>query len=141
MDAQQNVAIVKRWIEELFNQRNLAVADELVPPDHVNHDPGTPGIPNGPEGSKLVVSVYSTAFPDVRLSIEDQFTQGDRVVTRWSATGTHQGELMGIPPSGKRATVTGIQINRVANGKIAESWVNWDTLGLLQQIGAIPMPG
>jgi len=141
MDAQQNAAVARRFIEELFNQRNLAVADEIIAADHTNHDPGTPGISDGPEGAKQVVSLYSTAFPDVRLTIEDQFAQGDRVVTRWTGVGTHQGELMGIPPSGKQATVTGMQINRITNGKIAETWVNWDTLGLLQQIGAISTPG
>ena len=83
---------------------------------------------------------YRTAFPDLRLTIEAQVSEGDLVVTRWKASGTHQGELFGIAPTGKQATVTGISLTRVSGGKIAEDWTNWDTLGLLQQLGAVPAP-
>ena len=86
-------------------------------------------------------ATYRAAFPDTHLTIEDQIAEGDKVVTRWTATGTNQGTLMGIPPSGKRVTITGISITRIANGKAVEDWVNFDTLGMLQQIGAIPTPG
>ncbi len=86
------------------------------------------------------MSLYHGAFPDTQITVEDQIAEGDLVVTRWTARGTHQGELMGVPPSSNRATVEGITINRIADGKIAESWANYDALGMMQQIGAIPSP-
>ena len=85
--------------------------------------------------------MYRSAFPDMQLTIEDQIAEGDKVVTRWTARGTHQGELMGIPPTGKQATVTGITVGRVANGKFVESWSNFDALGMMQQLGVVPVPG
>jgi len=94
----------------------------------------------GPAGVKELIAGYRAAFPDIHVTIEDQIADGDLVVSRWSAKGTHQGELMGIPATGKHATVTGITIDRIADGLIVESWNNWDTLGLMQQLGAIPAP-
>lgn len=116
------------------------MADEIFAPNHVNHDPNIPMEASGPEGMKQLFGMYKSAFPDGRQTIEDQIAEGDKVVSRWSATGTHQGELMGIPPSGNRAEITGITIDRFAEGKIVESWSNYDLLGLMQQIGAVPSP-
>jgi steroid delta-isomerase-like uncharacterized protein len=82
-----------------------------------------------------------SAFPDLKLMVEDQIAEGDKVVTRWSATGTHQGELLGIPPTGKQTTATGITIDRIQGGKIVETWTHWDNLGLLQQLGVVPQMG
>ncbi len=82
--------------------------------------------------------MYRSAFPDTQITIEDQLAEGDMVATRWTARGTHQGELMGVPPSGNRVEVAGITISRIEGGKIEEDWDNYDALGMMQQIGAIP---
>jgi steroid delta-isomerase-like uncharacterized protein len=143
MSTEQNKATVLRWFKDGFEKGNLALANEIFAADHISHDPGAPpgGWPRGPEGGKAIVATYRGAFPDIQFTIEEQIAEGDKVVTRWTARGTNTGELMGMPPTGKKATVTGIDISRMANGKIAETWGNFDTLGLLQQIGAIPAPG
>ena len=139
MSTEENKANVRRVFEEGWNQGNTAVFDELFAADYLGHSPSGPI--HGPEGFKQYYATYRTAFPDTHLAIEDMIAEGDKVVTRWTGTGTHQGTLMGIPPSGKRVTITGISIVRIANGKSVEDWANFDTLGMLQQIGAIPTPG
>jgi steroid delta-isomerase-like uncharacterized protein len=133
-----NKAIARRIVDEMFNQGRLEAADEIVTPDFVGHDPASPEPIAGPEGLKRNVEGYRTAFPDVRLTIDDEIAEGDLVVTRWTGRGTHQAELFGIPATGKQATVTGMTIDRIVDGRIVESWTNWDTLGLLQQLGAFP---
>jgi len=135
-----NKALARRLVEEAFNAGRLEVTDELIASDFVGHDPSLPGEVRGPAGVKEVIAGYRAAFPDIRVMIEDQIADGDLVVTRWRATGTHQGELMGMSATGKQATVTGITIDRIVGGRIAESWDNWDTLGMMQQLGAIPAP-
>ena len=137
----ENKGIARRFIEEAFNKGNLDVLDELIAPDYVTHDPLVPpDLPPGPEGVRQLVSMYRSAFPDVRLTVEDQVAEGDKVVTRWSGRGTHDGDFVGVPATGKQGTTTGISLERISGGKIAETWVNWDTLGLMQQLGAIPEP-
>ena len=116
---------------------NLGVIDELVAPDYVGHDPAQPEM-HGPEGIKQFITGYLAGFPDGRITIDGQLAEGDMVATRWTGRGTHQGELMGIPPTGKQVTVSGITISRVKNGKVVEEWSNWDTLGMLQQLGVVP---
>ena len=138
MSAESNKALSRRLMEEAFNAGNLDVVDELVATGFVNHDPATPESAVGPDAAKANISGYRAAFPDLRIKVEDQIADGDRVVTRWSAKGTHQGELLGIPPTGKQSTVTGITIDLFVDGRIAESWSNWDTLGMLQQLGVVP---
>lgn len=138
--SETNKALARRWFEELFNERRLEVADEIISPDHVDHDPTLPDTPAGPEGVKESVGLYHGAFPDAHITIEAQIAEGDLVVTRWTGRGTHQGELMGAPPSGNRVAVAGITINRIADEKIAESWEVYDALGMMEQIGAIPSP-
>jgi steroid delta-isomerase-like uncharacterized protein len=133
-----NKAISRRIVEEIFNEGRLDAADEIVTSDFIGHDPASPEPIVGPEGLKRNADGYRTAFPDVRLTIDDQIAEGDRVVTRWTARGTHQAELFGIPATGKQSTVTGMTIDRIVEGRIVESWTNWDTLGLLQQLGALP---
>jgi steroid delta-isomerase-like uncharacterized protein len=141
MLSETNKAVSRRFLEEVWNKGNLAVLNEITAKDHVNSGPGTlPGLPTGPEGSKQLVTVYRNAFPDVHFTIDEQIAEGDKVVTRWTAHGTHQGELQGIPATGKSSTVTGINVDRIANGKIAESWGIFDQFGMLQQLGVIPMP-
>jgi steroid delta-isomerase-like uncharacterized protein len=139
MSTEENKVNERRFVEEGWNQGNTAVFDELFAADYLGHDPSGPM--HGPEGFKQFYATYRTAFPDTHLTIEDQIAERDTVVSRWTATGTHQGPLMGIPPSGKRVRVTGITISRYASGKIAEEWFSYDTLGMLQQLGASPMPG
>jgi steroid delta-isomerase-like uncharacterized protein len=136
-DANKDVA--RRVIEEVYNEGRLTAADELVTADYILRDPASPEPLMGPEGLKRQAEGYRTAFPDMRLTIDDAIAEGDRVVNRWSARGTHQGELFGIPATGKQATVTGITISRVVDGRLAESWISWDTLGLMQQLGAVPV--
>jgi steroid delta-isomerase-like uncharacterized protein len=141
MLTETNKTVSRRFLEEVWNKGNLAALNEIIAKDHVNSGPGTlPGLPTGPEGSKQLVTVYRNAFPDVHFTIDEQIAEGDKVVTRWTAQGTHKGELVGIPATGKSSTVTGINVDRVVNGKIAESWGIFDQFGMMQQLGVIPVP-
>jgi predicted ester cyclase len=108
----------------------------------VRHGPtATEGEVSGLEGFKALVSMYRSALPDLRVPVEELIAEGDRVVTRWRARGTHQGELMGNAPTGNQASVSGILIDRISGGKIEEEWVDYDTLHLMQQIGGVTQPG
>jgi steroid delta-isomerase-like uncharacterized protein len=138
--SEANKAIVRRFSEEVMNRGNLRVIDELFAPNVVDHSI-PPGFPAGIAGVKQMAAMYRSAFPDVRSTIEDLVAEGDKVVVRWSATGTHRGELMGIPATGKRVTVTGIVIDRIAGGKIVEHWESFDQLSMMQQLGVVPAPG
>jgi steroid delta-isomerase-like uncharacterized protein len=138
MSTQDNKTLVRRWYED-FNQRNLTIVDELFTPDYVYHNP--PTTLHGPEEFKQFLSLYLTAFPDARFTVEDDLAEGDRVASRATLRGTHQGEFMGIPPTGKPVTVTGIAIDRIVGGKFVEGWLNFAALGMLQQLGVIPAPG
>jgi steroid delta-isomerase-like uncharacterized protein len=133
-----NKALARRLIDEAFNAGKLDVIDELLAEDYVGYDAALPEPQRGREAAKGAIAGYRAAFPDVHLTIEDQVADDDRVATRWSGRGTHQGDLMGMPATGKQATVTGITIDKIVNGRIAESWTNWDTLGMMQQLGAVP---
>lgn len=133
-----NKEIVRRLVDEVWAEHNLAAVDELVARDYVGHDPTRPGPIHGPEGYKESVGVYLSAFPDAAITIDDQIAEGDQVVTRWTGRGTHKAELMGIAPTGKEVTVSGLTVSRIANGKVAETWELFDTLGMLVQIGAVP---
>ena len=132
-----NKSISRRLIMEAFDAGRLEVVDELVAPSFVSHDPAG-GDFTGPEGTKDFVTTYRQAFPDLRVTIEEQVAERDLVATRWAARGTHRGDLMGLPATGKEVTITGLTLDRIENGKLAESWNNWDALGLMQQLGAIP---
>ena len=137
--SEENKALVRRYFEEIWDKGNLDLIEELFTTNFVRHGPtATEGEVRGLEGFKGVVSMYRTAFPDLRVPIEDLIAEGDRVVTRWTARGTHQGELMGIAPTGNQVGVTGIIVDRISGGKIEEEWVDYDTLHLMQQIGAAP---
>ena len=141
MLTETNKALSRRYLEEVFNQGKLNVLDEIIASDHVNTGPGTlPGLPVGPEGDKQLVTMYRNAFPDIHFTIDEQIAEGDKVVTRWTGQGTHKGELLGIPATGKSSTVTGIAVDRIVNGKIAESWGIFDQFGMMQQLGVIPTP-
>ena len=134
-----NKALVRRLLEESFNSGNSAVADELVAADFVDHNP-LPGLPPTAEGFKQSFAVIRAAMPDMTYTIEDVIAEGDKVVVRWTTSGTNTGEMLGMPATGKKATVTGIDIFRVQDGKLAEFWLSWDQLGMLQQLGMIPPP-
>ena len=111
---------------------------EVYADDVIMHEPGEDIV--GIEGLAQFVSMMRSAFPDLRITVEDDMAVGDKVVTRWTGQGTHQGELMGIAPTGKQVTMTGITIHRIEDTKIVEEWSTWDALGLMQQIGAVPSP-
>ena len=137
---EKNKAIHRRLFEDVWSQGKLYLIDELFITDLVDHIPGVPDI-HGTEELKEYISIQRTVFPDIKFTIEDQIAEGDKLVTRWIFTGTHKGELMGIPPTGVQATVTGISFSRIAGGKIVECWSNCDDLGMLQQLGVIPPMG
>jgi steroid delta-isomerase-like uncharacterized protein len=129
-------AVVRRFYEQMCNERKNDLAAELFAAGHVMHDPQVP-TPDGPEGMVATVSVYQTGV-DGHWGIEEIFSTDDKVVLRWTGTGTHVGEVNGIPPTGKPIRVDAITIHRMDGGKIVETWEVWDTLGFLQQLGAVP---
>jgi steroid delta-isomerase-like uncharacterized protein len=136
--SQENKALVRRVIEEIYTSKNVDLADEIYRPDFVDNDAAAPEeMRRGPEGVKAQAAMYKAAFPDISMTVEDQVAEGDKVVTRWTATGTHEGELMGAPASGKPVSITGITISRIADGKVQQEWTNWDGLGMMEQIGAL----
>jgi steroid delta-isomerase-like uncharacterized protein len=132
-----NERLARRFFDELCNDRRLEVADEIIAPDQVYHDPQSPPSEPGPDGVKATVRIYQDTLAG-EWHVHEIIAIGDRVVTRWTGTGVHQSELMGIPATGRPVSVEAISIMRVEDGKIAEHWCTWDTLGLLQQIGAVP---
>ena len=135
--SEENKAKFRRMIDEVFTKGNLAVIDELIDPNMIEHSP-TPGQEPGLEGLKKLVTEFRTAFPDLRSTVEDLIAEGDKVAGRMTTSGTHQGEFMGIPATNKRVTFSEIHIVRIANGKAVEHWGNSDDLGMMQQLGAIP---
>ena len=139
MSTEENKALIRRAYEEGFNQKNLAVFDEMDAPDFIVHNAST--TMEGLEAFKQFLSMYLNAFPDARFTVEDMIAEGDKVVARHTFRGTQTGELMGIPPTGKQVTTTGVTITRFANGMGVELWGNSDDLGLLQQLGVVPAPG
>ena len=141
MLTETNKTVSRRFFEEVFGNGKLNLLDEIIAKDHVNNGPGSlPGLPTGPEGAKQIVTLYRNAFPDVQFTIDEQLAEGDKVMTRWTAHGTHQGELQGLPATGKSSTVTGIAVDRIVDGKIAETWGIFDYFAMMQQLGVIPTP-
>src|SRR4051812_22252763 len=138
---ESNKAVARRYWEELFSEGKLEVADEIVLDSWTIDNPGVPHGLRGPEALKQLVMMFRTGVPDLKFQIDDMRAEGDRVVVRYTASGTHLGPLFGIPATGRVATMTGLAIDRLENGKLAERWGNFDTLGLLQQLGAIPPMG
>jgi predicted ester cyclase len=140
MSTEENKAVVRRFYEEVVNQKKRAVLDEVFDPNLVDHffPPGTPG---GLEGARQTFDMFLTAFPDLHFTVEDLIAEGDKVVARVTMSGTQQGAFMGVPPTGKHVRITGIDINRFVGGKSVEHWVEMDTLGMMQQLGVIPPPG
>ncbi len=141
MSIEENKAIVRRWMEEVWNEGKLEALDELIGPDYVLHGAADPDLPRGPEGAKQLTAAFRTAFPDLQGTIEDLIAEGERVVCRWTARATHGGEFAGIPATHRPVTFSGIEIVRIADGRIAEGWDEVDVAGILQQIGGLPVPG
>ena len=140
--SEENKAVVRREATEIYSHTgNLDVADELYAPDFIGHNPSNPEPIRGPEDVKQFAGMYRDAFPDITSTIEEQIAEGDTVATRWRARGTHQGELMGIAPTGNTVELTGMTFSRISEGKISEAWYNGDDMGLMRQIGAIPELG
>jgi steroid delta-isomerase-like uncharacterized protein len=135
-----NETIVRRFVEEVLNSGNAAAADELLASDHILHYMLMPQPMIGVKQWEQAVAMYFTAFPDMKIVIDDMISQGDKVVARWSATATSTGPLMGIPPNGKSLKWIGTGIYRIANGRIVEQWGIDDALGLMRQLGAVPAP-
>jgi steroid delta-isomerase-like uncharacterized protein len=130
-----SAAIVRRFIEEVHVQGDLDRVDDLVHPDYVLHDPALPTV-TGRNSVRQVIAGIRLAFPDLAYTVEDLIAKGERVVARWTATGTHRGEFMGIPATGQPVSASGTSIYRFAEGKIAEEWKTWDVWGTMKQLGA-----
>ncbi|UCD50393.1 MAG: ester cyclase, partial [Phycisphaerales bacterium] len=131
-----NKALLQRFVEDIMNQQNLELIDELFAADYVMHTALSPVEVRGPEGLKQMLGMYAVVFPDAQVTIEDTVAEEDQVVFRFTLTGTHNGELMGIPPTGRHITMTGISVHRFADGKFAETWASDDALGMIQQLTA-----
>ena len=140
MSTEQNKALIGRFIEEIFNRGNMSVVEALFAPDFVEHEQLPPGIPNNREGVKVLTSMLRNAFPDFKATIDDIVAEGDKVVIRMTWSGTQKGEFMGIPATGKRVSFGVIDIIRIADGKFVEHWGQMDSMGMMQQLGAIPAP-
>jgi steroid delta-isomerase-like uncharacterized protein len=140
MSTESNKALVNQFIEA-WSKHTPADVESLVTEDWTNHDPNLPPLPQGPEGARLLVSQFVNAIPDLQATVDAIIAEGDLVAARCTYSGTHTGELLGIPPTGKTASVTATGFFRIVNGKIAENRVNFDALGLMQQLGVIPMLG
>jgi len=139
VSAENNKALVRRYFE-VTARRDLAAIDQLLAGEFVTHSP-IRGTPPDREGVKQAAMLLAPVFPDFQTTIEELVAEGDRVVARWSWRATHQGELLGVPASGKQVSISGISIYRVVNGRIFEEWEQRDTLGLLQQLGVAPALG
>ncbi len=140
MSAEENKATVRRFVDEVQSGGNIDAIDELCSPEFVNHS-APPGVPSNCEGVKLVTAMFRQAFPDSYFTVEEMVAEGDKVATRKTFHGTHQGEFMGIPPTGQQVSIGLIDIVRIADGKVVEHWSMGDTLGMMQQLGVIPEPG
>ena len=137
MTVEENKALLRRIIDQAFNERNLGVVDELLSEDFVGHS-WPPEVDSSREGLKQLVNTFTGAFPDLHVQIDDLIAEGDKVVGRVTTSGTHQGDLMGIAATGKHVSFAEVHIIRIANGKAVEHWGVEDMLGMMQQLGAIP---
>lgn len=134
--SEQNKTLARRWFEDLFSRGNLDAANEILSAEFVDHLPREQE--RGIEELKHYVTIYRTAFPDIQDTVEELVAEADKVVVRWRSRGTHQGEFMGVAPTGRHVTFTGMRLFRIAENKIAESWVNIDERGLQEQLSTAP---
>jgi steroid delta-isomerase-like uncharacterized protein len=135
--AEDNKALVWRFVDEVQSRGNIDLIDEICAPEFVNHS-APPGIPADREGVKAVTAMFRGAFPDSYFTVEDMMAEGDKVATRKTFHGTQEGEFMGIPPSGRSVSMGLIDIVRISDGRVVEHWSMGDSLGLMQQLGVIP---
>ncbi len=140
MSTEQNKALFRRFMEEVFNRRNTSLIDELLAPDFVEREELPPGMPAGREGVKQLTAMFHRAFPDFKVTLDDMIAEGDKVVVRSTWSGTHKGEFMGIPPTSKKVSFGVIDIIRMAGGKAVEHWGQMDSMGMMQQLGVVPAP-
>jgi predicted ester cyclase len=140
MSTEENKAMLRRVYEEALNKGDVAILDDLLAAGYVLHMAGLQDY-KGPEGFKEMVTALRVAFPDLHVTIDDMVAEGDEVAHRFTLQGTHQGEFLGIAPTGKQVTVTGTTISRFAGGKEGEAWQNIDSLGMLRQMGVAPPMG
>jgi len=138
MSVEQDKVLVRQFVEEIFNRGNMSVVNELFAPDFVEHEELPAGIPNDREGVIQLTTMLRSAFPDFKATIDDIIAEGDKVVIRQTWRGTQKGEFMGIPPTGKSVSIGVIDILRMADGKCVEHWGQMDSMGMMQQLGAIP---
>jgi steroid delta-isomerase-like uncharacterized protein len=141
MSTEQNKVLVRQMVEEVFNRGNMSLADKFLAPDFVEREELPPGVPRGREGVKQLTAMFRSAFPDFKATIDDIIAEGDKVVIRQTWTGTHKGEFMGMPPTGKSISFEEIAIMRFAEGKNVDLWGQSDSMGMMQQLGAMPAPG
>ena len=137
MSAEENKALVRRWFAEL-DKHNLAIIDELLPIDYLDHNPPLPDLPPGREGVRQSVLMLLAAFPDAVHTIEDQIAEGDKVMTRLTTRATFSGEILGFPPTRRVVEISGIAVHRIAGGRLVEHWAHMDMAGFMQQIGDAP---
>jgi steroid delta-isomerase-like uncharacterized protein len=138
MSTEQNKALFRRVMEEVFNRGTISLVDELIAPDFVEHEEPPPGMSAGREGVKQLATMLHTAFPDITASIDDIIAEGDKVVARSTWSGTHKGEFMGIPPTDKSVSFGVFDIVRISEGKFVEHWGLMDSLSMMQQLGVVP---
>lgn len=136
MSIEENKALAQRWCEA-FNQQNWAGIVAMTAPDFVQHG-APPGISADLAGHERLMTALWTAFPDAQQVNDELIAEGDKVVERYTVRGTHQGAFLGLPPTGKQVSVSALGIDRIKDGKIVETWISMDALGLLQQLGALP---
>jgi steroid delta-isomerase-like uncharacterized protein len=129
--------LAERYAAEVWNEGRLAIADELFTMDHRYHDPMLPDLGPGPDGVRERVGAFLEGMPDAVVAVEDWVEDRDAVVARWTWAGTHTGDLLGMPPTGRRASATGMHLFRTSGDRIAETWVSYDALGLLTQLGLV----
>ena len=135
----KNKALIERYFEEVWNQGKLVVLDEIISVNYINHSPGMPNPPCGPEGLKPIVTAIRLAFPDLKYVIENVVVSDDQVAIHTTMYGTHLGDFFGLAPTGKTIKVAQMQIERIQNGRIVEHWRVTDDLSLLRQLGQIPV--
>ncbi|HUS17201.1 MAG TPA: ester cyclase [Chloroflexia bacterium] len=134
MSIEANKALVHRFLEEAWNRKNPEIADELLAPSYVYHGSGQEP---GPGGARNLIALFSTAFPDATATVNNIVAEGEQVAVRWTTEGTHLGDFGGLPATGQKVVMTGMEFFRIVDGKVVERWSNSDTLGLLQQLGVV----
>ncbi|HEY3229817.1 MAG TPA: ester cyclase [Roseiflexaceae bacterium] len=137
MSTEENKAIVRRMTEEFYNQGNVELAEDFFADTYVHHDSASPHVRDR-DGLKQVLRAFLDGCPDLHITIDQLLAEGDTVTKRWTYHATHTGDLSGLPPTGKRITMSGLELFRLEGGKIVECWLGYDNLSLMQQLGVIP---